>query len=65
MGLRYLICEEGRFDEGGDDDTGLAVHSTEKGIGEFGGCPGHTQSCATGTILCLDYFISTELDAFD
>jgi hypothetical protein len=61
----YFISVEVRIDEGGDDDTGLAIHSTEKGIGEFSGCPGHTQSCAAGTIFCFHDFVSTELDAFD
>lgn len=63
--MTHLVSVEITLNESRDDDAGFAGHSTEKGIGEFSGCPGHTQRCAAGAVFRFDDFVATKLNTFD
>ncbi len=58
-----LVLVEGRFDVGALLDALFAVQSLEEGVGEDGGGVGHGEGSGSGTVLGLDDFVTTELDA--
>jgi hypothetical protein len=60
-----LVLVERRVDEGGLNDTLLALRSLEERLGETGTGHGHRESGRASTALCLDHLITTELDALD
>ena len=63
--MTYLISKQWTLNKSRDDDSGFTAHGTEEGVGEFSGCPSHTQSRAAGTIFGFNDFVSTELDSLD
>lgn len=60
-----MVSEEGALDEGGGDDTLLAVQATEKSVGEFGTSVSHGEGSTSSAVLSLDDLISTVLDSVD
>jgi hypothetical protein len=60
-----LVLEERGLDEGGLDNTLLALSGLEEGLGEAGTGHGHGESGRASTVLGLDDLVTTELDALD
>lgn len=63
--VNTLVLVEGRVDEGGLNDTLLALSGLEEGLGETGTGHGHGESGRASTTLGLDDLVTTELDALD
>lgn len=60
-----LVLVEGRVDEGGLNDTLLALSGAEDGLGHAGTSHGHGERGGTSTVLGLDNLVTTELDTLD
>lgn len=58
-----LVLVERGLNEGGLDDTLLALSGLEEGFGEAGTGESHGEGGGTGTVLGLDDLVTTELDA--
>lgn len=58
-----LVLVERGLDEGGLDDTLLALGGLEEGLGEASTGESHGEGGGTSTILGLDDLVTTELDA--
>lgn len=63
--VNTLVLVERRVDEGGLNDTLLALRSLEERFGETGTSHGHGESGRASTALGLDDLVTTELDALD
>lgn len=63
--VNTLVLVERRVDEGGLNDTLLALGSLEERLGETGTSHGHGESGRASTTLGLDDLVTTELDALD
>lgn len=63
--LDALVLVERRVDESGLDDVLLPLSGLEEGLGEAGTSHGHREGGRTGTVLGLDDFVTTKLDAVD
>jgi hypothetical protein len=59
------VLVKGALNEGGLDNSLLALSSAEEGLGEASTSHGHGESGGAGTVLGLDDLITTELDAVD
>jgi hypothetical protein len=59
------VLVERALNEGGLDNTLLALSSAEEGLGEASTSHGHGESGGTGTVLGLDDLVTTELDTVD
>lgn len=60
-----LVLVQRGVDEGGLNDTLLALGGAEERLGETGTGHGHGEGGGTGTVLGLDNLVTTELDAVD
>lgn len=60
-----LLSEERALNEGGSNDTLLAVQSTEESIGELSTGVSHREGSASSTVLGLHDLITTKLNAMD
>jgi hypothetical protein len=60
-----LVLVQRGVDEGGLDDTLLALGGAEERLGEASTGHGHGEGGGTGTVLGLDNLVTTELDAVD
>ena len=60
-----LVLVQRGVDEGGLDDTLLALGGVEERLGEAGTGHGHGEGGGAGTVLGLDDLVTTELDAVD
>lgn len=60
-----LVLVERAVDEGGLNDTLLALGGADDGLGHAGTGHGHGEGGRAGTILGLDDLVTTELDAVD
>lgn len=58
-----LVLVERGLDEGGLNDTLLALGGAEEGLGEAGTGESHGEGGGTSTVLGLDNLVTTELDA--
>ena len=63
--LDALVLVQGAVDEGGLDDTLLALGGAQDGVGEAGTGLGHGQGGGTSTVLGLDDLVTAELDTVD
>lgn len=63
--VNTLVLVERALNEGGLDDTLLALSGLQEGLGEASTGHGHGEGSGTSTILGLDDLITTELDAVD
>jgi hypothetical protein len=63
--VNTLVLVERALNEGGLDDTLLALGGLQEGLGEASTGHGHGEGSGTGTVLGLDDLITTELNAVD
>lgn len=63
--VNTLVLVKRALNEGGFDDTLLALSGLQEGLGEASAGHGHGESSGTGTVLGLDDLITTELNAVD
>ena len=63
--LNTLVLVERALDERGLNDTLLALCSLEEALRKAGTCHSHRESGRSGTTLCLDDLVTTELDTLN